>query len=77
MDTANPSRFIDAAAADELAVKPNGKAEADLVTLALTKQEALALAQLIDAAVRYRGIEAAEAGLVLHRKLQAAVASKL
>jgi hypothetical protein len=49
----------------------------DVVTIALTKHEALGLAQLIDFAVRARGLEVAEIGLVLHRKLQMAVQSKL
>jgi hypothetical protein len=61
-------------------LKPNGGqslGDADIVTLELTKQEAMALVQLIDAAVRARGLEAAEAGLILHRKLQLAVQAKL
>ena len=47
------------------------------VMLELSKQEALALAQLLDAAVRGQGLAVAEAALVLHRKLQQAVQATL
>jgi hypothetical protein len=57
-------------------LRSNGKS-ADTISLVLTKQEAVALAQFIDMAVRARGLEVAETGLVLHRKLQLAVQSKL
>ena len=59
MDSTNTSRSIDTAAADGMELKPNGgqspDGDADIVTLELTKQEAMALVQLIDAAVRARG----------------------
>jgi hypothetical protein len=59
-------------------LKPNGKpAYPDIVILELTRQEAMAFALLIDAAVRARGLEVAEVGLALHRKLQMAVQAKL
>ena len=40
-----------------------------MITLSLTEQEALALRQMIDAAVRGHGLKAAEAGLHLDLKI--------
>ncbi len=45
----------------------------NMVILSLTEQEALALRQFIDAAVRGQGIRVAEAGLFLDRKIAQAI----
>ncbi len=45
----------------------------NMVILSLTEQEAAALRQLIDAAVRGQGIRIAEAGLFLDRKIAQAM----
>ena len=43
------------------------------VSLELTKQEAQALLSLIDAAVKSLGMNGAEAGVVLYKKVQGAI----
>lgn len=42
-------------------------------TIEFTKQEAIALLQLIDAAVKATGMQGAEAGVVLTKKIQEAM----